>query len=44
MATIIPLAVIIIFGIVKEAVVELKKAYDDNHINKMPFKRMVTSH
>ena len=41
MATIIPLTVIIIFGIVKEAVVELKKWHDDKHINAMVFRKLI---
>lgn len=40
MATIIPLTVIIIFGVVKEAVVELKKWADDNHINAMLYNKL----
>ena len=39
-ATIIPLTVIIVFGIVKEGVVELKKLYDDQHINRIIYKRL----
>ncbi len=41
MATIIPLTVIIIVGIIKEAVVELKKAFDDKHINESLYKKYV---
>ena len=41
MATIIPLTVIIIFGIVKEAVVELKKWHDDKHINATVFRKLI---
>ena len=33
LATIIPLTTIVIFGIVKELVGELKKWHDDKHIN-----------
>ena len=33
MATIIPLAFIILLGIIKEGVVEVKKWYDDKHVN-----------
>ena len=40
-ATIIPLTFIIIVGIIKEGVVELKKAFDDGHINGMLYKKFV---
>ena len=40
LATIIPLSVIVIVGIIKEAVVELKKWHDDKTINAMPFRKL----
>lgn len=43
-ATIIPLSVIVTFGIIKEAVVELKKWSDDKHINATLFRKLTGIH
>ena len=41
LATIIPLTFIIILGIIKEAVVEIKKWYDDKQINQTTYHKYV---
>lgn len=43
LATILPLTFIILFGITKEAIMELKKWYDDNHINATLVTKMTAS-
>lgn len=40
LATIVPLTFIIMFGITKEAIMELKKWYDDKHINATMFTKL----